>query len=58
VTMAKVKRFLGGKKVKNVKEHAVDAMIRIGGTKAGAAMDQLAQTGDRGLKKILSQKRR
>lgn len=58
VTMARVKKFFGGKKVKNVKEHAVDAMIRIGGTKAGAAMDQLAQTGDRGLKKILAQKRR
>jgi len=58
VTMAKVKKFFGGKKVRNVKEHAVDAMIRIGGPKAAAAMDQLAQAGDRGLKKILAQKRR
>jgi hypothetical protein len=58
VTMAKVKKFFGGKKVRDVKEHAVDAMIRIGGTKATAAMNQLAQAGDRGLKKILSQKRR
>jgi hypothetical protein len=33
-------------------------MIRIGGDKAATAMDQLAQTGDRALKKILAQKRR
>jgi hypothetical protein len=58
VTMAKVKKFFGGKKVRDVKEHAVNAMVRIGGAKATAAMDQLAQAGDRGLKKILAQKRR
>jgi hypothetical protein len=58
VTMAKVKKFFGGKKVAAIKERSVDAMIRIGGAKATAAMDQLAQTGDRKLKKILAQKRR
>jgi hypothetical protein len=58
VNVAKVKKFFGGRKVKSLKEHAVDAMIRIGGTKATAAMDQLAQSGDRGLKKVLAQKRR
>jgi hypothetical protein len=58
VNVAKVKKFFGGRKVKTLKEHAVDAMIRIGGTKATAAMDQLAQSGDRGLKKVLAQKRR
>jgi HEAT repeat protein len=57
VTTAKLKRFFGGKKVRRLKEHSVDAMIRIGGTKATAAMEQLAQSGDRALKKILAQKR-
>ena len=58
VTMAKVKKFFGGRKLMALKEHSVDAMIRIGGTKAAAAIDQLAQTGDRKLKKMLAQKRR
>jgi hypothetical protein len=58
VNMAKVKRFFGGRKVKNLKQHSVDAIIRIGGDKAGAAMDQLGQSADRALKKILAQKRR
>ncbi len=56
--MAKVKKFFGGKKLKTLKERSVDAMVRIGGTKASAAIDQLAQTGDRALKKIVAQKRR
>jgi hypothetical protein len=58
VNVARVKKFFGGRKVKALKEHAVDAMIRIGGNKATAAMDQLAQSGDRRLKKVLAQKRR
>jgi len=58
VSVARVKRFFGGRKVKALKGHAVDAMIRIGGSKATAAMDQLAQSGDRGLKKVLAQKQR
>jgi HEAT repeat protein len=58
VNVAKLKKFFGGKKVRALKEHAVGAMITIGGTKATTAMDQLAQSGDRGLKKVLAQKRR
>jgi HEAT repeat protein len=58
VNMAKVKKFFGGRKLMALKEHSVDAMIRIGGTKAAAAMDQLAQSGDRKVKKMLAQKRR
>jgi len=58
VNVARVKRFFGGKKVKALKEHAVDAMMRIGGKKAAAAMDELATSGDRALRKILAQKRR
>jgi hypothetical protein len=57
VTTSRTKRFLGGKKVKVLKEHAVDAMVRIGGTKAAAALDDLARSGDRALRKIVAQKR-
>jgi len=55
--MARVKKFFGGRKLKALKEHAVGAMVRIGGKKASAAMDELAKSGDRALKKILAQKR-
>jgi hypothetical protein len=58
VTTSRVTRFLGGKKVRALKEHAVDAMVRIGGTKAVAALDDLARSGDRALRKIVAQKRR
>jgi hypothetical protein len=58
VTTSRVKRFLGGKRVKVLKEHAVDAMVRIGGTKAAAALDDLALSGDRALRRIVAQKRR
>jgi hypothetical protein len=57
VTTSRVKRFLGGKKVKVLKEHAVDAMVRIGGMKAAAALDDLARSGDRALRRIVAQKR-
>ncbi len=58
VTISRVKKLFGGKKVKAIKEHAVDAMARIGGDKVKAAFDELAQSGDRALKKIVAQKRR
>ena len=58
VTISRVKKFFGGKKVKGLKEHAVGAMARIGGDKVKAAFDELAQSGDRALKKIVAQKRR
>jgi hypothetical protein len=58
VTTSRVTRFFGGKKVKVLKEHAVDAMVRIGGAKAAAALDDLARSGDRALRKIVAQKRR
>lgn len=57
VTTSRVKRLFGGKKVKVLKEHAVDAMVRIGGTKATAALDELARSGDRALRRIVAQKR-
>ena len=55
--MARVKKLFGGRKLKALKEHAVGAMAGIGGKKASAAMDELAKSGDRALKKILAQKR-
>lgn len=58
VTLARLKKFFGGRKLKTVKERSVDAMARIGGAKAQAAMAELAASGDRALKKILAQKRR
>ena len=58
VTISRVKKFFGGRKVKGLKEHAVDAMVRIGGDKVKAAFDDLSQSGDRALKKIVAQKRR
>ena len=58
VAISRVKKFFGGKKVKALKEHSVDAMVRIGGDKVKAAFDDLAQSGDRALKKIVAQKRR
>jgi hypothetical protein len=57
VTTSRVKRLFGGRKVRTLKEHAVDAMVRIGGIKAAAALDDLALSGDRALKKIVAQKR-
>ena len=58
VTTSRVKRFLGGKKVRALKEHAVDAMVRIGGPKTAATLDDLARSGDRALRRIVAQKRR
>ena len=58
VNLSRVKKFFGGKKVKALKEHAVDAMVHIGGDKVNAALNELSQSGDRALKKIVAQKRR
>ena len=57
VNVAKLKKFFGGKKVRALKEHSVDAMVRIGGEKSTAALAQLAESGDRALKKVLARKR-
>jgi len=57
VTASRVKRLFGGRKVRTLKEHAVDAIVRIGGLKAAAALDDLLLSGDRALKKIVAQRR-
>jgi hypothetical protein len=57
VTTCRVKRLFGGRKVKLLKEHAVDAILRIDGMSATAALDELAKSGDRALKRVLAQRR-
>ncbi len=57
VTTSRIKRFFGGRKLKSLKQHSVDAIVRIGGTKASAALDELAATGDRALRQIVVQSR-
>jgi hypothetical protein len=57
VTTSRVKKFLGGRKLKLLKEHSVDAIVRIGGTTATAALDELSRSGDRTLKRVVAQRR-
>jgi len=57
VTTSRVKRLFGGKKLKRVKEHAVAAIVQIGGAAGTAALDDLAKSGDRALKKVVAQRR-
>ena len=58
VTTSRVKRLFGGKKLKRVKEHAVAAIVQIGGAAGAAALDDLAKSGDRALKKVVVAQRR
>jgi HEAT repeat protein len=57
VTTSSVKKLFGGRKLKLLKQHSVDAIVRIGGTSATAALDELARSGDRTLKKVVAQRR-
>jgi hypothetical protein len=56
--LARLRRWFGGKKLRTIKERSVDAMVTIGGEKAGTALSDAANTGDRGLKKIVASRRR
>jgi tRNA A37 threonylcarbamoyladenosine dehydratase len=58
VTTSRVKRLFGGKKLKRVKEHAIAAIVQIGGAAGAAALDDLAKSGDRALKKVVVAQRR
>jgi hypothetical protein len=58
VNTSRVKRLFAGRRVKTLKQHSVDAMVRIGGPAATAALDDLARSGDRALKKIVGHTRR
>ena len=44
-TLAGRRAFFGRKKLRAVKEHCVEALERIGGPKAGAALQEAARTG-------------
>ena len=46
--------FFGRRKLRALKEHGVDALRKIGGPKAKAAMDDAAAKGDRMVKKIVA----
>jgi HEAT repeat protein len=53
VTMTKRKRFLGGKKLRALKERSVNALGRVKTEKAAAALKDAAENGDRYVKKIV-----
>ena len=51
-TMAQRKRFFGGRKLRALKAHSVDALARVSTEKAAAALTEAAATGDRTLRKL------
>jgi HEAT repeat protein len=53
VAMTKRKRFLGGKKLRALKERSVNALGRVKTEKAAAALKDAAENGDRYVKKIV-----
>jgi HEAT repeat protein len=53
VAMTKRKRFLGGRKLRALKERSVNALARVKTEKAAAALKDAAQNGDRYVKKIV-----
>jgi HEAT repeat protein len=52
VKMAQRKKFFGGKKLRSLKEHSVDALARVGTAKSAAALNEAAATGDGTLKRL------
>jgi HEAT repeat protein len=52
ITMAQRRKLFGGKKLRLLKEHSVDALARVGTAKAAAALQDAATTGDRALRKL------
>jgi len=52
ITMAQRRKLFGGKKLRLLKEHSVDALARVGTAKAAAALHDAATTGDRTLRKL------
>lgn len=49
--------FFGRRKLRALKEHGVDALKRIGGDRAAAALDEAGRTGDRLLRKVIAARR-
>ena len=56
-TLAERRAFFGRRKLRAVKEHSVEAIRRIGGPNADAALEEAARAGDRMLRKILGSKK-
>jgi hypothetical protein len=56
-TLALRRAFFGRKKLRALKRHSVEALMRIGGPRAEAALQEGATTGDRMLRKILGSKK-
>ena len=54
VTLARRKKFFGGKKLRALKQRSVDALARVGTAKAAAALQEAAANGDRALRKLAS----
>jgi hypothetical protein len=52
--MARRRKLFGGRKLRVLKEHSVDALARVGTVKSAAALADAAMTGDRTLKKLAS----
>jgi hypothetical protein len=52
VTMARRKKLFGGKKLRALKEHSVDALARVATEKSAEALKEAATTGDRTLRKL------
>ena len=52
INMAQRKRFFGGRKLRALKEHSVEALARVGTETSAAALKEAATTGDRTLKKL------
>jgi len=57
VSVARQRRWFGRKKLRTLKEKAVDGLARIGGPQALQAIDDAEKTGDRLLQKIVQQRR-
>jgi HEAT repeat protein len=57
LTLALRRAFFGRRKLRALKEHSVEALERIGGAKAEAALREAAASGDRMLRKILGSKK-
>jgi HEAT repeat protein len=52
MSMARRRRFLGGRKLRALKERSVAALVRVNTEKSAAALKDAARNGDRYLKKI------
>jgi hypothetical protein len=52
--LAQRRALLGRRKLRAVKEHSVDALVRLGGDKAETALHDAVQGGDRMLRKIVA----